>query len=64
MVDVLIWSAMCANIDFVGLVDYQKKVFSIKCKLILERQELYVSLLINILTDQGNQIECVSKIYL
>jgi hypothetical protein len=42
MEDVLIWSVMFANIDFVGLVDYQKKAFFIKCKSILERQEFYV----------------------
>jgi hypothetical protein len=39
MVVVLIWSAIFANIDFVGLVDCQKEVFFIKCKLILVKLE-------------------------
>ena len=44
MEDVQIWNAMFANIDFVGHVDFQKGVYFIKCKLIPERQELYVYL--------------------
>ena len=55
---------MFANIDFVGHVDYQKEVFFIECKLIPERQELYVFSLINILTDKEIQIVCASRIYL
>lgn len=61
---VLIWNVMFANIDFVGHVDYQKEVFFIECKLIPERQELYVFSLINILTDKEIQIVCASRIYL
>jgi hypothetical protein len=64
MEGVQIWSAMYVNIGFAGLVGFQKKVFFIKCNLILERQEFYVYLLINILTDKEIQRVCALKIYL
>ena len=64
MEGVQIWSAMYVDIDFVGLVGFQKKAFFIKCNLTQERQEFYVYLSINILTDKEIQTVCALKIYL